>query len=253
MRRTIATLGVVGVGLMSVTVAANAAPPEDKKITICHATSAAGNPFIVETINLSALKAHANDTLDIVPMNSGDVMPQGQNLTQANLAVLANGCAPAVVVPPVDPPTDPGSGPTDPATNPATDTSAGPTDPATDPSAGPTDPATDPGSGPTDPATDPSAGPTDPVKDPVTPTAVTPLVVEGKAVTPVKKASAAGKIVAVVEPAKVNVGYNVQTAVGHAPTPEGLPVWLLGLTGMLAAGSGAVLWRGSVRARNAAG
>src|SRR6478752_5936654 len=112
MRRTIATLGVVGLGVMGATVAANAAPPD--KITICHATGAGGNAFIVETINLNALKAHAKDTRDIVPVNSGNVMPQGQNLSEANLAVLANGCAPVVVVPPVDPPTDPATGPTTP-------------------------------------------------------------------------------------------------------------------------------------------
>ena len=81
MRRTIATLGVVGLGIMAATVSANAAPPEEKKITICHATNAAGNPFVVETINLSALKAHADDTRDIVPANDGDIFPDGQNLT----------------------------------------------------------------------------------------------------------------------------------------------------------------------------
>jgi hypothetical protein len=102
MRKTIATLGVVGLGLMSAAVTANAAPPEEKKITICHATNAAGNPFVVETINLSALKAHADDTRDIVPANDGDIYPDGQNLTAANLALLANNCV-AVVVPPVDP------------------------------------------------------------------------------------------------------------------------------------------------------
>ena len=103
MRKTIATLGVVGLGLMSAAVTANAAPPEEKKITICHATNAAGNPFVVETINLSALKAHADDTRDIAPANDGDIYPDGQNLTAANLALLANNCV--AVVPPVD--TDP--------------------------------------------------------------------------------------------------------------------------------------------------
>ena len=92
MRRTIATLGVVGLGLMSAACPANAAPPEEKKITICHATNAAGNPFVVETINLSALKAHADDTRDIVPANDGDIYPNGQNLTASNLALLANNC-----------------------------------------------------------------------------------------------------------------------------------------------------------------
>ena len=133
MKRTIATLGVVGLGLMGATVAANAAP--DKKITICHATSSASNPYLAQTISLSALSAHVGDTGDIVPANDGDDMPLGQNLTAANLILLANNCV-NVVVPPVDPgPVDPGPvdpGPVDP----------GPVDP------GPVDPGpVDPGPG----------------------------------------------------------------------------------------------------------
>ncbi len=111
MKRTIATLGVVGLGLMGATVAANAAP--DDKITICHATGSASNPYLVETINLNALSAHVGDTGDIVPANSGNDMPYGQNITPANLILLANNC----VVPPV--PVDPGPvdpGPVDPGT-----------------------------------------------------------------------------------------------------------------------------------------
>ena len=105
MRKTIATLGVVGLGLMSAAVAANAAPPEEKKITICHATSAAGNTFVVETINLSALKAHADDTLrHRAGQRRATSYPDGQNLSSANLAFLANSCV--AVVPPVDPPVD---------------------------------------------------------------------------------------------------------------------------------------------------
>ncbi|HSL38472.1 MAG TPA: hypothetical protein VK883_16760, partial [Arthrobacter sp.] len=106
MRKTIATLGVVGLGLMSAAVTANAAPAEEKKITICHATRAEGNAFVAETINLSALVAHADDTLDIVPANDGDIYPDGQNLDAAKIALLANNCV-AVVVPPVEPPVDP--------------------------------------------------------------------------------------------------------------------------------------------------
>jgi hypothetical protein len=114
MRKTIATLGVVGLGIMSAAVTANAAPSDEKKITICHATSAAGNPFVSETVDLNSLRAHADDTLDIVPANDGDFFPNGQNLTAANLALLANNCV-ALVVTPVDPPADP---PVDPPADP---------------------------------------------------------------------------------------------------------------------------------------
>ena len=82
-----------------------------------------------------------------------------------------------------------------------------------------------------------------------TTTAVTPLKVDGK---PVPTVSKTGKSPAAAKPAKVNVGYNVQTAVGPAASPEGVPAWLLGLTGLFAAGSGVVLWRGGVRFRNTA-
>ncbi|MCB5291293.1 hypothetical protein [Arthrobacter sp. SO3] len=126
MRRVIATLGVVGLGMMTAAVSANAAPPAEKKITICHATSSAENPFVPVTIDLSALKAHADDTLDIVPANDGDLFPGGLNLSTANLAFLANGCA-SVVVPPVDhtpDPVDETPGPVDETPGPVDETPA---------------------------------------------------------------------------------------------------------------------------------
>ncbi|WP_186372138.1 hypothetical protein [Arthrobacter sp. KBS0702] len=288
MKRTIATLGVVGLGVMGAAVSANAAPPD--KITICHATKAAGNPFVAETINLNALKAHADDTLDIVPENSGDIMPKGQNLSQANLALLANNCvAVAVVVPPVDPPGNPpvdppgnppvdppgnppvdppGNPPVDPPGNPPVDPPGNPPvdppgNPPVDPPGNPpvdppgNPPVDPPGNPPADTGTNPAANPAPGTTVPLQPsTAVTPLKVDGKAVTAVPQASlspAAAKPAPAATPAKVNVGFNVQTAVGRSHTPDGLPAWLLGLTGLFAAGSGAVLWRGGQRARRAAG
>ncbi|MEQ4517958.1 hypothetical protein ABLI39_01155 [Pseudarthrobacter sp. B907] len=250
MKRTIATLGVVGLGVMGAAVSANAAPPE--KITICHATKAAGNPFVAETINLNALKAHANDTLDIVPVNTGDIMPQGQNLSEANLALLANNCVAAVVVPPVDPPADP---PVDPPANPPVDPPANPPanppgNPPADPPANP--PVDPPANPPADPPANPGAVPgTDVTRQ--TSTVVTPPVVVRQPAAAVPAPQQTGAGAAAATPAKVNVGYNVQTAVGHSKAPDGLPAWLLGLTGLFAAGSGAVLWRGGQRARKVAG
>src|SRR6476661_6158350 len=184
MKRTIATLGVVGLGVMGAAVSANAAPPD--KITICHATKAAGNPFVAQTINLNALKAHADDTLDIVPVNSGDIMPRGKNLTQANLALLANNCvAVAVVPPPVDPPANP---PVDPPANPPVDP---PANPPVDPPANlpvaplahpPVDPPANP---PVDPPVDPPANPpVDPPANPAPGTNVHVPLVTSTAVTP---------------------------------------------------------------------
>ena len=175
MRKTIATLGVVGLGLMSAAVTANAAPAEEKKITICHATSAAGNAFVSETINLNALRAHADDTLDIVPANDGDFFPDGQNLTTANLALLANNCV-AVVVAPVVPPVVP------------------PVDPPADPD-------------PEEETPDPDVETPDPETTPDSATTPAPAVLAPKAAVPAAKPAAAAT--------KTNVGYNVQTAVGQ--------------------------------------
>ncbi|QCB97168.1 hypothetical protein E5206_09665 [Arthrobacter sp. PAMC25564] len=102
MRRTIATLGVVGLGVMAATVTAAAAPPDT--ISICHATHSQSNPYIAVTISLSALSAHAGDTHDIVPTNAGADMPNGQNLSPGNLAILAAGCAVGASVGPSESP-----------------------------------------------------------------------------------------------------------------------------------------------------
>lgn len=246
MKRTIATLGVVGLGVMGAAVSANAAPPD--KITICHATSSAGNAFVAETINLKALKAHADDTLDIVPVNSGDIMPGGQNLSEANLALLANNCVALVVVPPVEPPADPPASP--PADPPASPPASPPANPPADPPANPpADPPANPG---TNPAADPGAVPGAEVSL-ETSTVVTPPVVVRQPAAAVPAPHQAGSGAAAGQQPKLNVGYNVQTAVGHSQAPDGIPAWLLGLTGLFAAGSGAVLWRGGQRARRVAG
>ncbi|MDR6506631.1 hypothetical protein [Arthrobacter oryzae] len=264
MKRTIATLGVVGLGLMGATVAANAAPND--RITICHATGSASNPYLLETISLNALAAHVGDTGDIVPANAGNDIPHGQNLTAANLILLANNCVapPAPVDPdPVDPgPVDPGPvdpGPVDPGPVDPGPVDPGPVDP------GPVDPGpVDPGPvdpGPVDPGpVDP--GPVDTVDEVVPATVVVPdgalpaavppaavpaAVPAAAAVTPV--ASTSGGAAAAAVPAASNVGYNVQTAVGSPGT--GIPAWLAALTGLFAAVGGWVLVKGGLRSRGA--
>jgi hypothetical protein len=83
----------------------------DKKITICHATGSASNPYVVITIALQGLNGHAGDhhqhTEDIIPPNHGKVIPAGQNWTDDGKATYNNGCVPTKappVVPPVVPP-----------------------------------------------------------------------------------------------------------------------------------------------------
>jgi hypothetical protein len=80
----------------------------DKKITICHATGSASNPYVVITIALQGLNGHAGDhhqhTEDIIPPNHGKVIPSGQNWTDDGKATYNNGCVPTVVPPAVVPP-----------------------------------------------------------------------------------------------------------------------------------------------------
>lgn len=82
----------------------------DKKITICHATGSESNPYVVITIALQGLSGHAGShhqhAEDIIPPNSGKVMPAGQNWTAEGQATFNNNCVP-VKVPPVVPPVQP--------------------------------------------------------------------------------------------------------------------------------------------------
>ncbi|WP_457962766.1 hypothetical protein M1E17_14795 [Arthrobacter sp. D1-29] len=88
-------------------------PPKgngDHKITICHATGSASNPFVVITISLNGLNGHAGaghqNGEDIIPPNSGNIVPGGQNWTAEGQATFNNGCVPVKrpVVPEVVPP-----------------------------------------------------------------------------------------------------------------------------------------------------
>jgi hypothetical protein len=234
MRRTIATLGVVGLGVLGATVSAHAAPPE--KISICHATGSVANPYKFETINLNALSAHVGDTGDIVPANDGTDMPNGQNLSTANTALLANNCvAVEVVVPPTNPPTDP---PTTPPTDP-------PTTPPTDP---PTTPPATPGTN--SPAVETVVVPPASVPATVATATVAPAAAAPAAVTPVAAAAPQAAAAAVPAAAVTNVGYNVQTAAGKSDA--GIPQWLGALTGLFTGVAALVLWRGA-RGKNANG
>ncbi|MCX2749448.1 hypothetical protein OOZ51_16760 [Arthrobacter sp. MI7-26] len=258
MKRTIATMGVVGLGLLGATVSANAAPSD--KITICHATHSASNPYVAVTISLAALSAHVADTNDIVPANAGALMPNGQNLTPENIAILNAGCrvvSTPVASPPVDPvvspPVDPVVSP--PVTSPPVDPVVSP--PVTSPPVDPVDPVVSP------PVTSPPVNPVGPVEQvaPVAPPVAPPVVtrVVPPVVPPV--AAPAAPVPAVVIPAAsgaaaapdaaiTNVGYNVQTAVG-GKADAGIPGWLAGLTGLFSAVAAFVVLRSGVRARKA--
>ncbi|MBT8161514.1 MULTISPECIES: hypothetical protein [Arthrobacter] len=273
MKRTIATLGVVGLGLLGAAVSANAAPTD--KITICHATHSAAHPYVELTIDLSALSGHAGDANDIIPANSGNILPNGQNLTPENIAILNAGCKladPPVVSPPVTsppattPPVDP------PATTPPVDPPA--TTPPVDPPA--TTPPVDPPAT-TPPATTPPVDPPATTPPESTPPASTPPGDQSVPVTPVvppvaapapeaavpgaAPVSVSAPVAATPAPAGgapavsptapiTNVGYNVQTAVGARPG-AGIPAWLAGLTGLFGAVAAFVIAKSGMRSRKA--
>ncbi|MDR6414002.1 hypothetical protein [Pseudarthrobacter sulfonivorans] len=94
MKRILAALGVTGLALLGATApaAANDNAKSDHKITICHATGSATNPYVSVTIDVHALKAHVGHQHegDIIPANDGKVLKGGQNLDKVHL--IASGC-----------------------------------------------------------------------------------------------------------------------------------------------------------------
>ena len=108
MKRILAALGVTGLALLGATApaAANDSANTDHKITICHATGSASNPYVPVTIDLHALSAHKGHQHgeDIIPANDGKVLKDGRNLDKG--AWIGNGCA-APGVPPVEEPVVP--------------------------------------------------------------------------------------------------------------------------------------------------
>lgn len=94
MKRILAALGVSGLALLGATApaAANDNAKSDHKITICHATGSATNPYVPVTIDVHALNAHKDHqhSEDIIPGNHGKVLPGGRNLDK--MAIWNAGC-----------------------------------------------------------------------------------------------------------------------------------------------------------------
>lgn len=80
MKRALAAGAVVGVlGAMTTTAASHAAPAQER-VTICHATSSASNPYVVITVSSSAVDGskrndHSSHAGDIIP--PGPWLPAG--------------------------------------------------------------------------------------------------------------------------------------------------------------------------------
>ncbi|HJV99552.1 MAG TPA: hypothetical protein VJ617_10710 [Arthrobacter sp.] len=101
MKRTFATLGVMGLGLISLTAPAMAAP---NMVIVCHDGGATGTTWQPLQFNVNGLSGHDEHPTDIIPPNES--IPAGLNWTNAGKILYIDNCAPlpAGETPPVYPP-----------------------------------------------------------------------------------------------------------------------------------------------------
>ncbi|WP_457964429.1 hypothetical protein M1E17_22780 [Arthrobacter sp. D1-29] len=103
MKRTSATLAVVGLGLISVTAPASAAP---NMVTVCHDGSDTGTGWNPMQFNVNGLNGHDGHPTDIIPPNNS--IPGGLNWTNSGKIIYIANCAPLPPgeTPPVYPPVE---------------------------------------------------------------------------------------------------------------------------------------------------
>ncbi len=213
MKRTLATLGVMGLGLISLTAPAVAAP---NMVIVCHDGSETGAGWDAIQFNVNGLNGHDGHPSDIIPPNTS--VPGGLNWTNAGKITYIANCAPLPpgeeppVYPPVDPPVV-----------------------VEDPPVVVVDPPVV--------VVDPPVVVVDPPVVVETPVVDAPVVVQTPVttVTPTVQTSAAPATVqtpagtaALAVSKGTNQGFNAQTAVGGA---DSAPTWLAGLGLMLGAGA----------------
>lgn len=222
MKRTLATLGVVGLGLISLTAPAMAASDQ---VVVCHRDGSTLTPL---SFNVNGIGGHAQHTEDIIPPTPN--LPAGLNWTSAGKLAYVNQChatlPPGEVLDPVDPPVvvDP------PATTPVV------TPPAEEPVV--VEPVTTPVQTPETTASVPE---TQVVAAPVqSPAAVAPAAAAPVQQAPVKQVAAAPKAAPAPVSVGTNQGYNAQTAVG---APDGGTGLLAGLGAMAAAAAAVAVRR----------
>jgi hypothetical protein len=218
MKRTFATLGVLGLAAFAVAAPAMAdgGGDTDDKIIICHAGSGSNSGhFTMNSVAVPSLNGHDLHGADIIPPIDG--LEDGQNWGDTGRAIYANGCVtpvpeeeekPPVEVPPVVVP----------------------------------------------PVVEQPVVETPVVETPVVETPVIAPPVQVVVVPPVAVPPAAAPVVVPRQPAAAgavataelgtNQGYNAQTAVGGSNSPS----WLAGF-GALAAAGAAVAFRRSRRAQ----
>lgn len=96
MKRTFATLGIMGLALLSVSAPASAAD----NFTFCHN----GHDISIDLNGVNGLGAHSGHSDDIIPPNA--LLPAGLNWDAQGMADFANGCEPATLPPVVVPPAE---------------------------------------------------------------------------------------------------------------------------------------------------
>ncbi|MDR6793581.1 hypothetical protein J2X12_002641 [Pseudarthrobacter oxydans] len=84
MKRTFVTVGVVGLGLLSVTAPAMAAP---ERVIVCHSDGSSWTPL---EFNINGLNGHDQHPLDIIPPTSES---PGKNWTNAGKLLYVEKCA----------------------------------------------------------------------------------------------------------------------------------------------------------------
>jgi hypothetical protein len=228
-------MGVMGLGLISLTAPAMAAP---NMVIVCHDGGSTGTGWEPLSFNVNGLNGHDHHATDIIPPN--DSIPGGLNWTNDGKITYIANCAPLPPgeTPPVYPTVDPPVVVVDPPVLVVDPPVVVVDPPATvvDPPATVVDPpavVVDP------PATvvDPPATVVDPpatIEAPVVqvPSTVTPAVQTPAAPAATVQTPARTGAVAVSQ--GTNQGFNAQTAVGGA---ESAPTWLAGLGLMLGAGA----------------
>ncbi|MCU1568904.1 MAG: hypothetical protein JWQ56_3841 [Pseudarthrobacter sp.] len=221
MKRTFATLGVVGLAAFAVAAPAIAdgGSENDDKIIICHAGSGSNSErFTSNSVAVPSLNGHDHHGADIIPPNRG--LENGQNWGDIGRAIYANGCVtpapeeeekPPVEVPPVEvPPVEVPPVEVPPVEAPPVETPVVET---------------------------PVVAP--PVEQPAVVPPVTVPPAAAAVVVPQQPAAAGAGAVATTE-LGTNQGYNAQTAVGGSNSPS----WLAGVGALVAAGAAVAFRRG---------
>ena len=200
MKRTFATLGVLGLGLVSLAAPAMAAP---NMVIVCHDGAETGTGWQPLSFNVNGLSGHDGHASDIIPPN--DSIPLGLNWTNDGKITYIAHCAPLPPgeTPPVYPPVEPPVVVVDPPVV-----------------------VVDPPVVVDQPGVQTPVVVQTPVTT-VTPTVQTPAAPAATVQTPARTG-------AVAVSQGTNQGFNAQTAVGGA---ESAPTWLAGLGVMLGAGA----------------